>query len=202
MNKASEIAPPKGRLIWITANIVHSDGCFTDVEPFSGKARWSDRFSGEWVDEHGLSIRSYDSSELIVLEWEELDRSFLLLRLSGKRWQEKETPVSMIRALKPLPLALPAPTWLSNLHDPAHRDLYRLTDRELEERLELQDQFMRYLLDGRGTREELWYHYGEAASKIETLLEEDAGRRWLRARRKARTNAAENRRKKKAKATV
>lgn len=191
MKDAKLIPAPKDRQIRIVANIVYRDGALTEVEPYEGLAQWSDR-AQDWLNDFGMSIRMDYDAELIVLEWVEACREFLLRNyLSGRRWTESKQAVSMIRALKPLPLALPAPKWMSDARDSVHDNLYKLTDSELEQRLEAQDQFMRYILDGKGTRNHLWTDHHEGASKIEWMLQTEAGGRWLRERRKAAKERAE-----------
>lgn len=190
-------APPQNRAIQIVANIVDRDEWSCSVESYEGFARW-DEGAQDWLNEAGLSIRGFYESELVILEWSEArqNREFVLRMLPGRRWQESPGAVSMIRALKPLPLPLPSPAWMSDAEHPAHKDLYKLTDGELEARLEGQSQFIGYLLDGRGTREHLWLDYHDGACRIERALEHDAGRRWLIERRKAREQATARRRKK------
>lgn len=64
-------AAPHDRAIWLRADVVSHEECFTSVEPFEGRAQWSES-ARDWLDGRGMSIRQDFDSELVVLSWIEL----------------------------------------------------------------------------------------------------------------------------------
>lgn len=99
--------PPTDRFIRIVANIIITDGAFTDVEAYRGLARWGVA-SGEWFDSCGMPIRGYYDADLNILEWEEVSEGHF--ELVGDKPVERLMPQPR-RAT----LALPAPSWHTEL---------------------------------------------------------------------------------------
>ncbi|MEQ1861443.1 MAG: hypothetical protein ABMA13_16090 [Chthoniobacteraceae bacterium] len=60
--------PPRDRAIWLVANIITRDGCFTEVDGYEGYAQWSES-AQDWLDIRGMSIRGHDHAELFPLDW-------------------------------------------------------------------------------------------------------------------------------------
>ena len=96
-------------------------------------------------------------------------------------------------AITPLPLALPAPAWCTQVWHPFNGELHKLTDVELERQLTLHDQFYDYILTRKGCRPHLWAENKDGAREVALKIKEEIAGRWLLARHKARCQAERRR---------
>ncbi len=102
-------------------------------------------------------------------------------------------------ALRPLPLALPAPTHHTEAYHPFNREMHNLTDAELEARLEEHGRFIDFLLKKSAPRN-LWGDNYVAAQQVENAYNAQVTSRWLLARAKKRSRASWSRANKKVRA--
>ena len=99
------------------------------------------------------------------------------------------------------PLALPAPAHHLEAYHPFNRELHKLTDAELEARLDEHGRFVDFLLKKTAPRN-LWRDNYVAAQEVENAYNAQIASRWVVARAKKRTQANWARARKKVRAAA